>query len=53
MSDTNMIYLAKPAWEEVGVKLPQLMTSSEAMEHAGLDYKVEKRPLIPWENAIG
>ena len=45
MSITNMVYMPKPAWQEVGVKLPKLMTSSEAMEHAGLDYKVEKRPL--------
>ena len=45
MSITNMVYMPKPAWQEVGVKLPKLMTSSEAMAHAGLDYSVEKRAL--------
>ena len=45
MSITNMVYMPKPAWQEVGVKLPKLMTSAEAMAHAGLDYSVEKRAL--------
>ncbi len=33
-------------WHKLGVKLPKLATSTEAIEAAGLDYEVEKKPLF-------
>ena len=41
----SMMYVDTPPWHQLGVKLPKLATSSEAIEAAGLDYSVEKRTL--------
>jgi phage/plasmid-like protein (TIGR03299 family) len=42
----SMMYVGEAPWHGLGVKLPKLATSAEVMEHAGLDYTVEKRPLF-------
>ena len=41
----SMMYIGTSPWHELGSKLPKLATSAEVMEHAGLDYTVEKRSL--------
>jgi phage/plasmid-like protein (TIGR03299 family) len=40
-----MMYVGESAWHGLGVQLPNLATSAEAMEHAGLDYRVDKKPI--------
>ena len=41
----SMMYVGEPAWHGLGVQLPNLATSAEVMEHAGLDYTVTKQLL--------
>lgn len=41
----SMLYVGDAPWHGLGLKLPKLATSAEAIEHAGLDYTVEKHPL--------
>ena len=39
------------AWHGLGQIIDRYPTSSEAIEHAGLDYIVEKRPLFTYDTA--
>jgi phage/plasmid-like protein (TIGR03299 family) len=43
---TSMMYVGEAPWHRLGVKLPKLATSSEAIEAAGLDYEVDKKQLF-------
>ena len=39
------------AWHNLGLVIDRYPTSSEAIQHAGLDYIVEKRPLFTYDTA--
>ena len=42
----SMMYVGEPPWHGLGVRLPKLATSAEAIEAAGLDYHVDKKPMF-------
>ena len=42
----SMMYVGDAPWHKLGVKLPKLATSAEAIEAAGLDYEVHKKQLF-------
>lgn len=42
----SMMYVGEAPWHGLGVRLPKLATSAEAIEAAGLDYHVDKKPLF-------
>jgi len=42
----SMMYVGDAPWHGLGVKLPKLATSAEAIEAAGLDYQVDKKPMF-------
>jgi phage/plasmid-like protein (TIGR03299 family) len=42
----SMMYVGESPWHRLGVRLPHLATSAEAMQVAGLDYQVDKKPLF-------
>jgi phage/plasmid-like protein (TIGR03299 family) len=41
----SMMYVGDAPWHGLGVRLPKLATSAEAIEAAGLNYQVDKKPL--------
>jgi phage/plasmid-like protein (TIGR03299 family) len=42
----SFFYFGQPAWHRLGRKLHEPATAAEAIEAAGLDYRVVKRPLF-------
>jgi len=46
----SMMYVGDAPWHKLGVKLPKLATSAEAIEAAGLDYEVDKKQLYSKTN---
>jgi len=42
----SMMYVGEAPWHGLGVRLPKLATSAEAIEAAGLDYQVDKKPMF-------
>ena len=44
--EASFFTVREQAWHELGLVLDQCPTSHEAIKHAGLDYKVEKVPLL-------
>jgi hypothetical protein len=42
----SMFYFGQPAWHRLGQKLDHPATAAQAIEAAGLDYQVVKRPLF-------
>jgi len=42
----SMMYVGEAPWHGLGVRLPKLATSAEAIEAAGLDYHVDKKPMF-------
>ena len=42
----SMMYVGEAPWHGLGVKLPKLATSAEAIEAAGLNYPVDKKPMF-------
>lgn len=49
----NMMYVGKTPWHGIGVALDNPPTAAEAIKAAGLNWKVEKRPLFTPANASG
>ena len=49
----NMMYVGKTPWHGIGVPLDNPPTAAEAIKAAGLNWKVEKRPLFTPANASG
>jgi ABC-type histidine transport system ATPase subunit len=42
----SMMYVGEAPWHGLGVRFPKLATSAEAIEAAGLDYHVDKKPMF-------
>jgi phage/plasmid-like protein (TIGR03299 family) len=42
----TMAYYGEEPWHGLGTRVPDLMTSAEALRHAGLDWEVELRPVF-------
>jgi phage/plasmid-like protein (TIGR03299 family) len=42
----SMMYVGEAPWHGLGIRLPKLATSAEAIEAAGLDYQVDKKPMF-------
>jgi phage/plasmid-like protein (TIGR03299 family) len=42
----SMMYVGQAPWHGLGVRLPKLATSAEAIEAAGLNYHVDKKPMF-------
>lgn len=42
----SMAYTGEQPWHKLGTKVESAMTAAQVVELAGLDYKVEKRPLF-------
>ena len=49
----NMMYVGKTPWHGIGVALDAPPSAEEAIKAAGLNWKVEKRPLFTPANASG
>lgn len=47
----SFLSVKKKAWHSLGQIIDRYPTSSEAIQHAGLDYIVEKRPLFTYDTA--
>jgi phage/plasmid-like protein (TIGR03299 family) len=47
----SFMSVKEKAWHGLGQIIDQYPTSSEAIQHAGLDYIVEKRPLFTYDTA--
>lgn len=48
----SFMSVKEKAWHGLGQIIDRYPTSSEAIQHAGLDYIVEKRPLFTFDTAI-
>jgi len=48
-NDFSFFSVKEKAWHNLGKVVDKYPTSAEAIEYAGLDYKVEKRPLFTYE----
>lgn len=45
----SFMSVKEKAWHNLGQVIDRYPTSSEAIQHAGLDYNVEKRPLFTYD----
>jgi phage/plasmid-like protein (TIGR03299 family) len=48
-NEYSFFSVKEPAWHNLGIIVDRYPTSAEAIQFAGLDYKVEKRPLFTFD----